>query len=50
MKLLCKCGTDEDIKTDKPIEKYEFKTCDDDTLILVCKNCSEAVFIKLKNR
>ncbi len=50
MKLLCKCGNVEDIKTDNPIERYEFKTCDDGTLILVCKNCSEAVFIKLKNR
>lgn len=49
MKLLCKCGNVEDIKTDKPIERYEFKACDDTTLILVCKNCSEVVFLKLKN-
>jgi hypothetical protein len=49
MKLLCKCGNVEDIKTDKSIERYEFKTCDDATLILVCKNCSEVVFLKLKN-
>lgn len=49
MKLICKCGNVEDIKTDKPIEKYEFKSCDDGTLILVCNNCNEVVFIKLKN-
>lgn len=49
MKLLCKCGNVEDIKTDKTIERYEFKSCDDGTVILVCKNCSEAVFINLKN-
>ncbi|MBU3160926.1 hypothetical protein KPL37_14370 [Clostridium frigoris] len=45
MKLLCKCGNVEDIKTDKKIEKYEFKTRNDATLILVCKNCNEVVFI-----
>jgi len=50
MKLLCKCGNVEDIKTDKSIERYEFKTVDDGSLILVCKNCNEVVFVKLKNR
>lgn len=49
MKLLCKCGNVEDINTDKSIERYEFRTCEDGTLILVCKTCSEAVFVKLKN-
>lgn len=29
MKLLCKCGNVEDIKTNKPIERYEFKSCND---------------------
>lgn len=48
MKLICKCGNVEDIKTDKAIEKYEFKRCDDDTLILVCKNCNEVIFINQK--
>ena len=48
MKLLCKCGNVEDLKTDKAIERYEFKTSDDDTLILVCKNCSDATLLKLK--
>ena len=46
MKLLCKCGNVEDIKTDKSIQKYEFKTADDATLVLVCKNCNEVVLIK----
>ena len=45
MKLLCKCGNIEDIKTDKSIEKYEFKTRDYATLILVCKNCNEVILI-----
>jgi hypothetical protein len=49
MKLICKCGNVEDIKTDTLIEKYEFKTIDDGTIILVCKSCSEVVFIKSKN-
>jgi hypothetical protein len=49
MKLLCRCGNVENLNTDKPNERYEFKTIDEGTLILVCKNCSEAVFIKLKN-
>ena len=45
MKLLCKCGNVEDIKTDKIIKKYEFKIRNDVNLILVCKNCNEVVFI-----
>ena len=45
MKILCKCGNVEDIRTDKKIERYEFKTRNDSTLILVCKNCNEVVFI-----
>jgi hypothetical protein len=49
MKLLCKCGNVEDLQTDKSIEKYEFKNCDDGTVILVCKKCSELAFIKLKS-
>jgi hypothetical protein len=49
MKLLCRCGNVEDLKTERPNERYEFKSCDDGTIILVCKNCSKVVFIKLKN-
>lgn len=49
MKLLCKCGNVEDITKDKQIERYEFKECNDGTIILLCKSCKEAVFIKLKN-
>ena len=48
MKLLCKCGNIEDLKTDKAIEKYEFKTGDNATLNLVCKNCNDVVRLKLK--
>lgn len=49
MKLICKCGNIEEINTDESLEKYEIKDCKDNTLILVCKNCKEAVFINLKN-
>ena len=49
MKLICKCGNIEDLKTDKASENYELKNCDDGTVVLVCKKCSEVVFINLKN-
>jgi hypothetical protein len=45
MKLLCKCGNVEDLKTDKQTEKFEFKDCKDGTLILVCNNCKEAIYV-----
>lgn len=48
MKLICKCGNVEEIKTDTSIENYELKNCNDGTIILVCKNCKEVVFISLK--
>lgn len=34
MKLLCKFGSIEDIKTDEPIKQFEFKACEDDSIIL----------------
>ncbi|MBW9157228.1 hypothetical protein G9F71_008150 [Clostridium sp. FP2] len=49
MKLMCKCGNIEDIKTDVNIEKFEFRSCEDGILVLVCKKCNEVVFINLKN-
>ena len=49
MKLMCKCGSIEDLKTDNKIMNFEFKNCDDGTIILVCKKCNEVVFINLKN-
>lgn len=49
MKLMCKCGSVEEIKTDVKIESYEIRNCGDGTAALVCKNCSEVVYIKLKN-
>jgi hypothetical protein len=48
MKLICKCENVEDLKTDEPNENFEFKHCGDGTA-LICKNCSEVVFIKFKN-
>lgn len=49
MKLMCKCGNIEDLKTDNKIENFKFKDCEDGTIALVCKNCNEIIFIKLKN-
>ncbi|MFT5871276.1 MAG: hypothetical protein ACI8WT_000194 [Clostridium sp.] len=49
MKLMCKCGNIEDIKTDENIETFEFRSCGDGILVLACKKCSEPVFINLKN-
>ncbi|MBC8060925.1 MAG: hypothetical protein H7Y18_09685 [Clostridiaceae bacterium] len=49
MKLMCKCGNIEDLKTDVRIEKYEFRNCGDGTTALVCKKCNEVIFIEIKN-
>jgi hypothetical protein len=50
MKLMCKCGNIEDLRTDNKPEKYEIKNCNDGTMVLVCKKCSEVVFIEFNNR
>ena len=49
MKLMCKCGNIEDLKTDNKIVNFEFRNCEDGTITLICKKCKEIVFIKLKN-
>jgi len=49
MKLMCKCGNIEDLKTDKPIEGFVFRNCGDGTAALVCKKCNEIVYISVKN-
>lgn len=49
MKLMCKCGNIENIKTDINIKKFEFKSCEDGVLVLACKKCNEEVLIDLKN-
>jgi hypothetical protein len=48
MKLICKCGNIEELKTDKPIKNYELRNCNDGTIALVCKNCNEVVYINIK--
>jgi hypothetical protein len=48
-KLICKCGTVENIETDKPLESFQVKNCGDGTLALVCKKCNKVVFINLNN-
>jgi hypothetical protein len=50
MKMMCKCGNIEEIKTDKDMEKYEIINCEDGTAVLVCKSCNEAVFVNFKNK
>lgn len=49
MKLICKCGNIEELKTDKKLDYYDIRNCDDGTIILVCKKCSVVVFISFKN-
>ena len=48
MKLICKCGSVEELIKDKPLENFELKNCGDGTIALVCKKCNEVVFINLK--
>ena len=49
MKLMCRCGNIEDLKTDKSIESFVFRNSGDGTAALVCMKCSEVVFVKVKN-
>lgn len=49
MKLMCKCGNIEELETDNKIVNFEFRNCDDGTIVLVCKKCNGVTFIKLKN-
>lgn len=48
MKLICKCGNIEELKTDKPLENFGLKDCGDGTVVLVCKKCGEVEYINLK--
>jgi hypothetical protein len=50
MKLMCKCGNIEDLKTDIKPANYEIRNCDDGTLALICKRCKEVVYIDFKNK
>jgi len=47
VKLMCKCGNIEDIKTDNKIMNFEFKNFNDGNIALVCTKCNEVIFIKL---
>jgi hypothetical protein len=50
MKLMCKCGNIENLKTDNKPVNYEIKNCNDGTLALICKKCNEVVFIEFNNK
>lgn len=49
MKLICKCGNIEDLKTDEKVQCFEIKDCGDGSVVLICKKCDNAVFLKFKN-
>lgn len=49
MKLICKCGNIEELKTDNTMKDFQLKKCDDDTLALICKKCNDVTFINFKN-
>ncbi|MBU3188760.1 hypothetical protein K9O30_06245 [Clostridium bowmanii] len=49
MKLMCKCGNIEDIKTDINVEKFIFRSSEGGILVMACKKCNEEVSIVLKN-
>ena len=48
MKIMCKCGNIEDVKTDVNIERFVFENCEGGILILACKKCNEVVSIGVK--
>lgn len=50
MKLICKCGNVEDLKTDNKMVNFEIRNCDDGTMAFVCKKCSEIVFINFEDK
>jgi phage terminase large subunit GpA-like protein len=50
MKLICKCGNISELKTDNEVETFEFRNCEDGTVAVICKSCSEIVFINFKNK
>ncbi len=48
MKLICKCGNMEDLKSDIKIKEFELRNCGDGSMALVCKKCNEVVFLQRK--
>ena len=50
MKLICKCGNIEDLKTDSKTVNYEMKKCNNGTLALSCKRCNTVVFIDYNDK
>lgn len=50
MKLMCKCGNIEMLKTDNKPESYEIKNCDEETLALVCKKCNHVILFDFKDK
>lgn len=50
MKLMCKCGNIENLKTNNKTVSYEIKNCDNGTIALVCKKCNTVVFMEFSNK
>lgn len=50
MKLMCKCGNIELLKTDNKPANYEIKNCDEGTLALVCKKCKNVILIDFNEK
>jgi hypothetical protein len=48
MKIICKCGNIEDLKTEIKLVNYDVRNCGDGTLALVCKKCNEIVYVVIK--
>lgn len=47
LKLICKCGNIEELKTDSKLVNYEIKDCNDGTIAMICKGCNAIVFMNL---
>jgi hypothetical protein len=50
VKLMCKCGNIEEIKTDRQVANFIIRNCDDGTAAIVCKKCNEVVFVGFMNK
>jgi hypothetical protein len=48
MKLICKCGNVEEIITEDKMKYFEFRNCNDGTIAVICKKCSEIMYVICK--
>ena len=50
LKLICKCGNIDELKTDRVMEGYKIRNNGDGTIVLICKKCNEVVIINIDNK